>query len=165
MTDRCITYGFPDLFAAYMSVYRIIQTKDTVAIQMEKIHDVRVIPLDGRPHLAQSVQQYMGDARGHWEGDSLVVETTNFHPNGNPMGGYLTLSDPKLRLVERFTRTAQDTLEYTFTVDDPTMWTKPWTAVVYWKRAKGEVYEYACHEGNYSLPGILTGAQVAQTAR
>ena len=165
MTDRCITYGFPDLFAAYMSVYRIIQTKDTVAIQMEKIHDVRVIPLDGRPHLAQSVQQYMGDARGHWEGDSLVVETTNFHPNGNPMGGYLTLSDPKLRLVERFTRTAQDTLEYTFTVDNPTMWTKPWTAVVYWKRAKGEVYEYACHEGNYSLPGILTGAQVAQTAR
>ncbi len=86
--DRCIHYGFPDLFAAYMSVYRIVQTPQYVAIQLEKIHDTRVIPLDGRPHLPSSVRQYLGDSRGRWEGDTLVVETTNFHPNGNPMGGY-----------------------------------------------------------------------------
>ena len=87
ITDRCIHYGFPDLFAAYMSVYRIVQTPDYVAIQMEKIHDVRIIPLDGRPHIAPALRQYLGDARGRWEGDALVVETTNFHPNGNPWAG------------------------------------------------------------------------------
>ncbi|HWV93091.1 MAG TPA: hypothetical protein VNZ24_02200, partial [Vicinamibacterales bacterium] len=116
--DRCIHYGFPDLFAAYMSVYRIVQTPDYVAIQMEKIHDTRIIPLDGRPHISSALRQYLGDARGHWEGDTLVVETANFHPNGNPMGGYSTLSDQNLRLVERFKRVAADTLEYTFTVDN-----------------------------------------------
>jgi hypothetical protein len=164
ITDRCIFYGFPDLFAAYMSVYRIVQTPEYVAIQMEKIHDVRIIPLDGRPHLPSAMRQYLGDARGRWEGDTLVVETTNFHPNGNPMGGYFTLSDRNLRLVERFRRTAADTLEYTFTVDNPTMWTRPWTAVITWKQARGEVLEYACHEGNYSLPGMLAGARADEAA-
>jgi len=164
ITDRCIHYGFPDLFAAYMSVYRIVQTPDYVAIQMEKIHDVRIIPLDGRPHLRSAMRQYLGDARGRWDGDTLVVETTNFHPNGNPMGGYFTLSDQHLRLVERFRRTAPDTLEYTFTVDNPTMWTRPWTAVINWKQSKGEVLEYACHEGNYSLPGMLAGARADEAA-
>jgi hypothetical protein len=159
ITDRCIYYGFPDLFAAYMSVYRIVQSPEYVAIQLEKIHDTRIIPLDGRPHLSPSLRSYLGDSRGRWEGDTLVVETTNFHPNGNPMGGYTALSDQNLRLIERFRRTAADTLEYTFTVDNPTMWTRPWTAVINWKQAKGELYEYACHEGNYSLPGMLTGAR------
>jgi hypothetical protein len=164
ITDRCVHYGFPDLFAAYMSVYRIVQTPEYVVIQMEKIHDARVIPLDGRPRISPSIRQYLGDSRGRWEGDALVVETTNFHPNGNPFGGYFTLSDEHLRLVERFRRTAPDTLEYTFTVDNPTMWTRPWTAVVYWKRATGEVLEYACHEGNYSLPGMLLGARADEAA-
>ena len=164
ITDRCIHYGFPDLFAAYMSVYRIVQTPEYVAIQMEKIHDVRVIPLDGRPHISSAMRQYLGDARGRWEGDMLVVETTNFHPNGNPMGGYFTLSDQNLRLVERFRRVAADTLEYTFTVDNPTMWTRPWTATINWKLSKGEVLEYACHEGNYSLPGMLAGARADEAA-
>jgi hypothetical protein len=159
LTDRCIHYGFPDLFAAYMSVYWIVQTPEYVAIQMEKIHDVRIIPLDGRPHVASTIRNYLGDSRGHWEGDSLVVETTNFHPNGNPMGGYFTLSDQNLRLVERSKRVAADTLEYTFTVDNPTMWTRPWTAVINWKPSRGEVLEYECHEGNYSLPGMLAGAR------
>ena len=109
LQDRCIHYGFPDLFAAYMSVYRIVQTPEYVAIQMEKIHDVRIIPLDGRPHVSSALRQYLGDSRGRWEGDTLVVETTNFHPNGNPMGGYSTLSDQNLRLVERFRRVADDT--------------------------------------------------------
>ena len=164
ITDRCIYYGFPDFFAAYMSVYRIVQSPEYVAIQLEKIHDTRIIPLDGRPHLSPSLRSYLGDSRGHWEGETLVVETTNFHPNGNPMGGYTALSDQNLRLIERFRRTAADTLEYTFTVDNPTMWTRPWTAVINWKQAKGELYEYACHEGNYSLPGMLTGARADEAA-
>jgi len=148
-----------------MSVYRIIQTPDTVAIVMEKIHDTRIIPLDNHPHLNSSIRQYIGDGRGHWEGDTLVVETTNFHPNGNPMGGYTVLSDQNLRLTERFRRTAEDTLEYTFTVDNPTMWTRPWTATINWKRSRGELFEYACHEGNYSLRGMLSAARAEEGAR
>jgi hypothetical protein len=100
ITDRCIHYGFPDLFAAYMSVYRIVQTSDYIALTLEKIHDTRIIPLDGRPHLASTMRNYLGDSRGRWEGDTLVVETTNFHPNGNPFGGYFTLSDQNLRLID-----------------------------------------------------------------
>jgi hypothetical protein len=163
--DRCIHYGFPDLFAAYMSVYRIVQTPQYVAIQLEKIHDTRVIPLDGRPHLPSSVRQYLGDSRGRWEGDTLVVDTTNFHPNGNPMGGYSVLSDENLHLIERFRRTADDTIEYTFTVDNPTMWTRPWTAVINWKRSRGDLHEYACHEGNYSLRGMLSAARAEEARR
>jgi len=164
LQDRCIHYGFPDLFAAYMAVYRIVQTPDYVAIQMEKIHDARIIPLTDRAHKPSTMRQYMGDSRGRWEGDTLVVETTNFHPNGNPMGGYNMLSDENLRLTERFRRTAADTIEYTFTVDDPTMWTRPWTATIYWKRSRGELIEYACHEGNYSLRGMLSAARAEEAA-
>ena len=163
LQDRCIHYGFPDLFAGYMSVYRIVQAPQQVAIQMEKIHDTRIIPLDGRPHVSSAVRQYLGDARGRWEGDTLVVETTNFHPKGNPMGGYSVLSDENLHLIERFRRTADDTLEYTFTVDNPTMWTKPWTAVINWRQSRGELYEYACHEGNYSLRGMLSATRAEET--
>jgi hypothetical protein len=164
ITDRCISYGVPDLFAAYMAVYRIVQTPGYVAIAMEKIHDVRIIPLDGRAHVSAAIRSYLGDARGRWDGDALVVETTNFHPNGNPMGGLLNRASANLRLTERFRRTAVDTLEYTFTVDDPTVWTKPWTAVIHWQAAKGDVLEYACHEGNYSLPGMLAGARADEAA-
>jgi hypothetical protein len=159
ITDRCVSYGVPDLFAAYMSVYRIVQTPQYVAIVMEKIHDARIIPLDGRPHVGPSIRNYLGDSRGRWEGDALVVETTNFHPNGNPMGGTLNRASEHLKLTERLRRTGPGVLEYTFTVDDPTVWTKPWTAVIYWQQAEGEQLEYACHEGNYSLPGMLTGAR------
>ena len=164
LQDRCVHYGFPDLFAGYMSVYRITQAPQSVAIEMEKIHDARVVPLDGRAHLSPAIRNYLGDSRGRWEGDTLVVETTNFHPNGNPMGGYTVLSDQNLRLVERFRRTAEDTLEYTFTVDNPTMWTKPWTAVINWKRSRGELLEYACHEGNYSIRGMLSAARAEEAA-
>jgi len=165
LQDRCVHYGFPDLFAGYMSVYRITQSPQAVAIQMEKIHDARIIPLDGRAHLSPAIRNYLGDSRGRWEGDTLVVETTNFHPNGNPMGGYTVLSDQNLRLTERFRRTAEDTLEYTFTVDNPTMWTRPWTATINWKRSRGELFEYACHEGNYSLRGMLSAARAEEGAR
>ena len=162
LTDRCITYGVPDLFAAYMSVYRIIQTPNDVAIQMEKIHDVRVISLDGRPHVSPAIRQYLGDSRGRWDGDTLVVETTNFHPSGNAMGGYFRYADEHLRLTERFTRVSDDTLRYEFTVDDPTVWTRPWTAAIYWKRSNGEIFEYACHEGNYSLRGMLSALRAEE---
>lgn len=164
LSDRCISYGVPDLFAAYMSLYRIVQTPDTVAIEMEKIHDVRVIPLDGRPKLGAAFQHYMGEPRGRWDGDTLVVETTNFHPAGNYMGGLFRQPDQNLRLTERFTRVAADTMRYEFTVDDPTVWTAPWTAAVYWRKATGELYEYACHEGNYSARGMLSGARADETA-
>jgi hypothetical protein len=164
LQDRCISYGVPDLFAAYMSLYRIVQTDDTVAIEMEKIHDVRVVPLDGRPTLAGTFKRYMGEPRGRWEGDTLVVETTNFHPDGNYMGGLFRQSDENLHLTERFTRVAEDTLRYEFTVNDPTVWTTPWTAAIYWKKAKGELYEYACHEGNYSARGMLSGARADEVS-
>jgi hypothetical protein len=162
ITDRCISYGVPDLFAAYMSVYRIVQTPQYVAIVMEKIHDARIVWMDGRPHAPPAIRQYMGDSRGRWDGDALVVETTNFHPGGNPMGGVLNRASENLKLTERLRRTAPGVLEYTFTVDDPTIWTRPWTAVIYWQQAKGDVLEYACHEGNYSLPAMLTGARAGE---
>jgi hypothetical protein len=162
LPDRCITYGIPDLFAAYMSVYRILQTNDHVVIQMEKIHDVRVIPLDGRPPLAPTFRQHLGDSRGRWDGDTLVVETTNFHTSGTPMGGYFRYADESLRLTERFTRVDADTLRYEFTVDDPTVWTRPWTAAIYWKKANGEIYEYACHEGNISMRGMLSALRAEE---
>jgi hypothetical protein len=164
LTDRCITYGVPDLFAAYMSVYRIFQTTDHVVIQQEKIHDVRVIPLDGRPHVSPAIRQHLGDSRGRFDGDTLVVETTNFHPAGNNMGGYFRFADENLQLTERFTRVADDTLRYEFTVDDPTVWTRPWTAAIYWKRSTGEIYEYACHEGNISLRGMLSALRAEEAA-
>jgi hypothetical protein len=164
LQDRCIHYGFPDLFAAYMSVYRIVQSPTHIAIQMEKIHDARIVPIGNAPHVSSSLRNYLGDSRGRWEGDTLVVETTNFHPNGNPFGGYFTLSDENLRLVERFRRVAADTIEYTFTVDNPSMWTRPWTAMVQWKRSRGELHEYACHEGNYSLRGMLSAARADEAA-
>ena len=162
VTDRCISYGIPDLFAAYMSVYRIMQSADYVVIAMEKIHDVRIIPLDGRPHVSPTIRHYLGDSRGHWEGDTLVVETTNFHPNGNAMGGLFRFADQNLTLTERFTRTGANALAYEFTVDDPTVWTKPWTAMVPWTPAIGTIYEYACHEGNYSIANMLSAARAEE---
>ena len=164
VTDRCISYGIPDLFAAYMSVYRIIESHDVVVIAMEKIHDTRVVPLDSRPHISPKIRHYLGDPRGHWEGDTLVVETTNFHPNGNAMGGLFRFADDHLTLTERFTRSGPDALTYEFTVDDPTVWTKTWSAMVPWTRARGNIYEYACHEGNYSLPHMLTAARADERA-
>ena len=165
LTDRCITYGIPDLFAAYMSLYRIIQTPTDVVVQMEKIHDARVIPLDGRPHVSAQIRQYLGDSRGRWDGDTLVVETTNFDTVGSAMGGYFRYADEHLRLTERFTRVSDDTLRYEFTVDDPTVWTRPWTAAIYWKRSGGEIYEYACHEGNHSMRGMLAAARAEEAAK
>jgi hypothetical protein len=154
LQERCITYGSPQLVAGYQSYYQIVQASTAVVIMTEMIHDARIIPLDGRPHLLPNMQTWLGDARGHWEGDTLVVDTTNFKP-----GVFRNVSTQKLHVVERFTRTGPDTLEWQLTVDDPGAWTKPWTAMIPLRPSKKLVYEYACHEGNYGLESILAGAR------
>ena len=158
LSERCITFGLPNLLAGYNSYYQILQTADHVVIEQELIHTTRIIPLDERPHVADDIRQWHGDSRGHWEGDTLVVETTNFSPRSEFRG-----AREHLRLVERFTRVGPDTLHYEFTVDDPTTWTQPWTAMVPWKRTDDPMFEYACHEGNIGMAGILAGARADET--
>jgi len=134
--------------------YQIVQTRDSLAIVVEHNHETRVIPLDGRPHLPPGVRQWLGDSRGHWEGDTLVIDTTNFSGKTNFKG-----SDESLHLTERLTRTGPDTLTYRFTVDDPTAFTAPWTGEYPFISSKDKLFEYACHEGNYGLAGVLAGAR------
>ena len=145
--------------ANYNSNYQIVQTPDYVAIAIEMIHDVRIIPLKGQAHLPQNVRQWLGDARGHWEGDSLIVETTNFNDVTNFRG-----SGEKLRIIERFTRTGPDTLLYQFKVEDETTWAKPWSGEIPMTKALGQLFEYACHEGNYGMSGVLAGARAEEKA-
>ena len=164
--DRCITRGLPGAMIPgfYNHNYLILQTPDYVALQIEMIHDTRVIPLDGRPHLQPDVRQWLGDSRGYWEGETLVVETTNFSDKAeqrSAIGPYfLTFSAGNhLRLVERFTRIDADTMDYRFTVVDPTVDTRPWTASIPMRQTGDPLFEYACHEGNYALGNILAGAR------
>ena len=152
--ERCITRGMPTVMLpqVYNGHYQIIQTSDHVVILAEMIHDARIIPIDGRPHLPPTIRQLLGDSIGRWEGDTLVVETTNFTNKTNYRG-----AGENLRLVERFTRTAPDILTYRVTIDDPTTFTRPWTVELPAVRSDGPIYEYACHEANYGLEGILRG--------
>ncbi len=152
--ERCLTRGLPTamLPQVYNNNYQIVQTTDHVVILAEMIHDARVIPLDGRPHLPAHLRAWMGDSVGRWDGDTLVVETTNFTDKTKYRG-----ATDQLRLVERFTRTAQDILTYRVTVHDPSTFTQPWTIELPVRRSDGEIYEYACHEANYGLEGILRG--------
>jgi len=136
---------------------QIVQGEGYVTMLHEIDHSTRVIPTDGRPHIAQSIRQWQGDSVGHWEGNTLVVDTTNFTGLTAYRG-----SGEKLHLIERFTRSAPDTLLYSFTVEDPQTWDKPWTAEMPWKQAKGPVYEWACHEGNSEISTILNGARVGE---
>jgi hypothetical protein len=154
LSERCITYGSPQLTAGYQSYYQIVQTATSVVVLTEMIHDARVIPLDGGPHLPANIKTWAGDARGHWEGDTLVVDTINYRP-----GVFRNVSTEKLHVVERFTRTSADTLQWQLTIDDPGAWTKPWTAMIPLRPTKKAIYEYACHEGNYGLADILAGAR------
>ena len=159
LQERCITFGVPNLLAGYNSYYQIIQGRDHVVILMEMIHDARVIPLDGRPHLDGEIRQWHGDSRGHWDGDTLVVETTNYSPKSSLRG-----SSDDLHLTERFTRIGPDALTYEMTISDPTTWTRPWTLSIPLKSSDGAIYEYACHEGNYGMEGILSGQRAQETA-
>jgi hypothetical protein len=160
LAERCIMWGStgpPMLPTAYNNNFQIVQTPGYVAILTEMIHDVRVIPLDARPHLPQDVRQWKGDSRGRWEGGTLVVETTNY-TNKTAFRG----TGESLRLTERFRRMDADTLLYQFTVDDPTTFAKPWTAEIPATKSDGPIFEYACHEGNYAMEGGLNGARVQE---
>ncbi len=162
LSERCIlwpTAGPPMLPSAYNNNYQILQVPGYVVILIEMIHDVRIIPLDGRPHLSPDIRQWMGDSRGRWEGDTLVVDTTNFTDKTSFRG-----SDRNLHLIERFTRTGPDTIIYRFAVDDRTAFTKSWSGEVPFTRTQGPIYEYACHEGNYSMTNILSGARAEEKA-
>ncbi len=162
LSERCIlwaTAGPPMLPSFYNNNYQIVQGPGYVMILVEMIHDVRVIPTDGRPHLPSNIRLWMGDPRGHWEGNTLVVETTNFSGKA-PFRG----SDENLTLVERFTRTGPNALMYEFTVNDPTAFTKPFTGQIPMYPAQGPILEYACNEGNYAMTGMLAGARAEEKA-
>ena len=159
LQERCITYGSPSLVAGYQSAYEIVQAPDTVALTLEMIHDTRVIPLDQRPHVAPGVRQWLGDSRGHWEGDTLVVETANYKPRS-----FMSRSSEQLHVVERFSQTGPNTLKYEMTINDPGTWTRPWSLMIPLMRADHPMYEYGCHEGNYGMAGILAGARAEERA-
>ena len=160
LDDRCLIMagaGPPMLNSGYNSNYQIVQAPGYVMILVEMIHDVRIIPLDRRPPLPGNVRQWMGDSRGHWEGDTLVVETTNFNGK-NPLRG----SSANMRVAERFTRVDADTISYRFTVEDESTWTRPWTAELPMRKTAGPLFEHACHEGNYGLYNTLVGARLEE---
>lgn len=160
LDDRCLMAagaGPPLMDAGYNSNYQIVQAPGYVMILTEMIHDVRIIPLDGRPHLPQGVRQWMGDSRGRWEGDTLVVVTSNFNGK-NPFRG----SSENMRVTERFTRSDADTILYRFTVEDETNWVRPWSAELPMKRTQGPIFEHACHEGNFGLYNTLVGARMEE---
>ena len=156
--ERCLSFGAPRLGAGYNSYYQLFQTPNYVVIQMEMAHDARIIPLDGRPHVDDSLRQWLGDSRGHWEGDTLVVETTNYSPQSYFMG-----SAENLEVTERFTRVGPDVLQYEVTLTDATTWTAPWSVMIPLRRSDDAIYEYACHEGNIGMEGILAGARVKES--
>jgi len=163
LAERCITRGAPKLPGGYNNNFQIYQTHDSVVIVQEMIHEARVIRLDSSPHVDAKIRLWMGDSRGHWEGDTLVVDTTNFNDkiisnsfNCCPAAG------SGLHVVERFRRADADHIDYRYTVEDPNTYTRPWTAEVPMTRSDERIYEYACHEGNYALPDILAGARAKE---
>ena len=158
--ERCLTRGVPRLPGSYNNNFMIVQSPGYVAILVEMIHETRIIPLDGRPAVSSGIRQWMGDSRGRWEGETLVVETTHFRDQQEFRG---TSAD--LRLIERFTRVDDDTIDYQFTIDDATTYTSPWTVALPMKSVDEDVFEYACHEGNIGMHGILAGARALETAQ
>ena len=167
--ERCLigfSSGPPITPSAYNNTLMVFQTPDTVVLLTEMVHEVRVVPLDGRPHLDEGVRQWLGDSRGHWDGDTLVVDSANFTPK---VGSFSTLGNAlgagdTLHLIERFTRVDDDTLLYEFTVDDPQTFTDSFTAALPMRRTDAPLYEFACHEGNRGLEGILRGARAQERA-
>ena len=152
--DRCLHFGLPKVGSGYNSYHQILQTPTHVVIFSEMAHDSRIIPLDSRPNLDENLRQWNGDARGRWEGDTLVVETNNFSPQSSFRG-----SGENLHLLERFTRVGPDTLEHEITITDDETWSSPWTVRLLLKQTEDPIFEYACHEGNYAMEGILAGAR------
>jgi hypothetical protein len=162
---NCYGGGLPMLGAGYNNYYQIAQSADSVGILMEMMHEVRVVALDGREPLTPAIQQRLGSSRGHWDGDTLVVETTNFKDNSRGGGGGGRGTTATTQLTERFTRVSATALKYEVTVNDPGRYTKPWTAVLYWKaEPKDQIYEFACHEGNEAMAGTLSGYRAQEKA-
>ena len=157
--ERCVSWGNdgpPMMPVGYNANLDILQGPGYVVVRNEMIHSARLIPTDGnRPHLSEKIRGWNGDSRGHWDGNTLVVETTNYNSKIR-----FRNSTPALKVTERFTRIAADTIDYQFTVEDPNTWTRPWTAVVPMSKVPGPIYEYGCHEGNYGLPNILRAQRV-----
>ena len=174
LNARCIVWrvGPPMMSGAYNNTSMIFQTPDYVAIYVEMIHDARIIPLDGRPHLPSNIRQYLGDMRGHWEGDTLVIETTNIKRiEGNPaeqradqfkLRASNGRTDDTIRVVERLTRVDADTINYQFTVEDSSRWTRRFSGELPFVKTDENIYEYACHEGNYSMTNILAGERALE---
>ena len=162
LSEQCILWpneGPPMLPGGYNSNLQIVQGPGYVAILNETIHDTRVIPLDGRPHLPASVRQWRGDPRGHWEGDTLVIDSSNFTGRTAFRG-----ASERLHVVERLTRTAANTIMYRFTIEDPSTWIQPWSGEAMMVTISSPIYEYACHEGNYGMADILAGARAQEQA-
>jgi hypothetical protein len=159
LQERCLAFnaGPPIQVGPYNNFVKILQFRDHVVIMTEMIHDARVVPLDGRPHAPETVRLWLGDSRGRWDGDTLTVDTTNFNGKAGFRG-----TDEHLHLVERFRRVDANTLVYEFTIDDPTVFTRPWTARMPMTRTDDRIFEYACHEGNYALEDILRGARYGE---
>jgi hypothetical protein len=155
LSERCISYGAPRTGANYNSYVQIVQGPDTVVLWQEMIHDARVVDMTGKPHLPSKIRLLHGDSRGRWDGDTLVVETTNY------INGFQG-STPDVKLTERYTRVSPDFINWEITVDDPKTWTKPYTFMIRLKKTDGLIYEYACHEGNYAMTGILAGARAQE---
>jgi hypothetical protein len=154
---RCITRGLPMVPTPNNNFFKIVQAPGYIVILQEMMYEARVIPLDGRPHLDPGVRAYMGDARGHWEGNTLVIETTNFFGKDDFHG-----ADENLRVTERLTRVDADTIRYEFTVDDPTAFTRPWSGEIPFMKSPQEIFDYECHEGNYAMIDILAGARAEE---
>ena len=157
--DRCLHFAAPRIGSGYNSYMQILQTAEHVAIIQEMGHQVRTIPLDGRGHISEDIRQWVGDARGRWEGETLVVETRNYSTESRYNGASETL-----HLVERYTRISPDVLKHEITLNDPNIWTEPWTIELLHTATMDPIFEYACHEGNYAMPGILGGARLEEGA-
>jgi hypothetical protein len=157
---RCVAFGTPNLRAGYQSYFEITQGPGVFALGSEMIHDTRIFPVGGGPHVSNSIRQYHGDSRARWEGDTLVVDTTNFVTNT-----FRLSNTEKLHVTEKFRRVSADTLEYYVTIDDPSTWSRPWTLMILLKKTGERKFEYACHEGNYGLPAILSGARAQENGR
>ncbi len=158
---RCTGGRIPMMGRGYNSNHQVVQAPGYVVINMEMMHDARIIPLDGRPHVSADIRGYLGDSRGRWDADTLVIETTNVKAPGRVVAAS---TGEHLRLIERLSRVNAETLRYEFTVEDPTTWTKPWTAVLFMRPAPGTglSYEFACHEGNYAIGNALSGARAQE---
>jgi hypothetical protein len=157
---RCISFGTPNIRAGYQSYFEITQGPDAIGLRTEMIHDARIFPIGAGAHVSSAIVQYHGDSRAHWDGDTLVIDSVNFRANATRLG-----ATDKLHVIEKYRRAADDTLEYYVTIDDPTVWSRPWTLMIPLKLTGENMFEFACHEGNYGMRAILSGARAEEKAR